>query len=67
MSGAPAPDQNRAAQSWLHEAVLPVYDAMQAAPARGLTPEQVVAALRAHHARHLAQAASGPLDAGPAL
>jgi len=34
----------------LHEQVAPVYDAMQADPGRGLSAEQVTAALAAHHA-----------------
>jgi antitoxin ParD1/3/4 len=35
---------------WLREEVIPVYDAGQSNPARGLPAERVLASLRAHHA-----------------
>ncbi len=35
---------------WLKEEVIPVYDAMQADPSRGIPADQVKAAMRAHHA-----------------
>ncbi len=38
---------------WRQDDVIPVYDAMQADPSRGLTADQVAKAMRAHHADHL--------------
>jgi len=49
-------ERDAAVERWLHEEVVPVYDAMQADPARGIPADQVVAALRAHHADRLKQA-----------
>ena len=43
-------ERDAAVARWLHEQVVPVYDAMQADPRRGLSAEQVTAALAAHHA-----------------
>jgi antitoxin ParD1/3/4 len=37
-------------ERWLREEVVPVYDAMQADPGRGIPAEKVAAALGAHHA-----------------
>lgn len=37
-------------RQWLREEVAPVYDAMQADPARGLSSDEVRAALSARHA-----------------
>src|SRR6202012_2252123 len=39
-------------ERWLKDEVIPVYDAMQANPQRGLSAEQVKAAMRAHPADH---------------
>ena len=36
-------------ERWLREDVAPVYDAMRADPSRGLSPDEVLATLRAHH------------------
>jgi antitoxin ParD1/3/4 len=38
-----------ATERWLREDVVPVYDAMEANPARGISAEQVLASLRARH------------------
>jgi antitoxin ParD1/3/4 len=46
-------ERDAAVAQWLREAVVPVYDAMQADPGRGLSVDQVTAALAAHHARRL--------------
>lgn len=42
-------EREAAVDRWLREEVAPVYDAMQADPARGLPAEQVFDELRAHH------------------
>jgi len=42
-----------ALERWLRNKVVPVYDAMQADPARGIPANEVKAALRAHHEHHL--------------
>jgi antitoxin ParD1/3/4 len=52
-------ERDAAVERWLREEVVPVYDAMQADPARGLTPEQVAAAIRVHHAARLTKADRG--------
>ncbi|MGA8197872.1 MAG: type II toxin-antitoxin system ParD family antitoxin [Acetobacteraceae bacterium] len=46
-------ERDAAIERWLHEEVVPVYDAMQADPGRGIPANEVAAALRAHHARRL--------------
>ena len=46
-------ERDAAVERWLHEDVLPVYDALEADPARAIPVEQVLSALRAHHARRL--------------
>jgi antitoxin ParD1/3/4 len=38
-------------ERWLREEVVPVYDAMQADPNRGIPGERVLASLRARHAK----------------
>lgn len=38
---------------WLQREVVPVYDAMEADPARGLSADEVTAAIRARHAKRL--------------
>lgn len=48
-------ERDAAVERWLREEVAPVYDAMQADPSRGLSADQVAAALRAHHAERLAK------------
>jgi antitoxin ParD1/3/4 len=49
-------ERDAAVERWLREQVIPVYDAMQADPARGIPAEQVMAALRARHADRLKKA-----------
>jgi antitoxin ParD1/3/4 len=39
-----------AVEQWLREEVVPVYDAMEADPARGIPAGQVLTMLRARHA-----------------
>ena len=46
-------ERDTAIERWLREEVVPTYDAMQANPARGLSADQVTAALAAHHAAQL--------------
>ena len=43
-------ERDAAIERWLRDKVLPIYDAMQADPARGIPAEQVIAALHEHHA-----------------
>ena len=43
-------ERDGAIERWLRAEVLPVYDAMQADPARGIPLADAHAALRAHHA-----------------
>jgi antitoxin ParD1/3/4 len=43
-------ERDAAVERWLREDVIAVYDAMQADPGRGLSADQVTAALSAHHA-----------------
>jgi antitoxin ParD1/3/4 len=52
-------ERDAAVERWLKEDVVPVYDAMLADPGRGLSAEQVTAAMRAHHADHLKKAGRG--------
>ncbi|MGO9004931.1 MAG: type II toxin-antitoxin system ParD family antitoxin [Beijerinckiaceae bacterium] len=49
-------ERDAAVERWLRDEVIPVYDAMQADPQRGIPADQVVAALRAHHADRLKKA-----------
>jgi antitoxin ParD1/3/4 len=49
-------ERDAAVERWLRENVVQVYDAMQADPGRGLTADQVTAALAAHHAARLKKA-----------
>ena len=46
-------ERDAAVERWLRDKVVPVYDAMQADPGRGLTADQVRKAMRAHHAGHV--------------
>ena len=43
-------ERDAAVERWLRDEVAPTYDAMQADPGRGLSADQVTAALAAHHA-----------------
>jgi antitoxin ParD1/3/4 len=52
-------ERDAVVESWLKEEVVPVYDAMRADPDRGLSAEQVTAAMRAHHSGRLKKA--GPV------
>jgi antitoxin ParD1/3/4 len=52
-------ERDAAVGRWLREEVAPVYDAMQADPGRGLSAEQVTAALAAHHTARLKKAGGG--------
>jgi antitoxin ParD1/3/4 len=53
-------DRNAAVERWLREEVVPTYDAMQADPGRGLSADQVTAALAADHAARLKITARDP-------
>jgi len=44
-------ERDAAVDRWLKDEVVPVYDAMQAEPGRGRSPEQVADRLRAHHVK----------------
>lgn len=46
-------ERNAAVERWLRVEVAPVYDVMQADPARALSADQVGVALQAHHAARL--------------
>ena len=46
-------ERDTAVERWLRNEVIPVYDAMQADPGRGIPADQVTAALAAHHAARL--------------
>ncbi len=46
-------ERDAAVERWLRKEVVPVYDAMQADPARGIPAEQVMAAVRTCHAERL--------------
>jgi antitoxin ParD1/3/4 len=48
-------ERDAAVERWLKEEVIPAYDAMQANPGRGIPADEVLAALRAHHAVRLNQ------------
>src|ERR1700678_808518 len=49
-------ERDAVVERWLKEEVVPAYDAMLADPGRGLSAEQVTAAMRAHHADRLKKA-----------
>jgi antitoxin ParD1/3/4 len=40
-------------EQWFREEVVPVYDAMEADPARGVSADEVVAAIDSHHTKRL--------------
>jgi antitoxin ParD1/3/4 len=46
-------ERDAAVERWLREEVIPVYDAMEADPARGIPAEEVIASLRKRHAERL--------------
>jgi len=43
--------RDRAVDAWLRQQVAPAYDALKADPSRGVSPDQVRAALAAEHAK----------------
>lgn len=49
-------ERDAAVERWLRQEVVPVYDAMQADPRRGLSADQVTAALAAHYGARLKKA-----------
>jgi antitoxin ParD1/3/4 len=53
-------ERDAAVERWLREEVAPVYDAMEADPARGIPADQVLASLRKHHAERLKTAKRDP-------
>ncbi len=46
-------ERDAVVERWLRNDVIPVYDAMQADPSRAISGDQVMAAMRAHHADHI--------------
>jgi antitoxin ParD1/3/4 len=42
-------ERDAALEQWLREEVVPVVDAMEADPSRGIPADQVLAELRSHH------------------
>jgi antitoxin ParD1/3/4 len=46
-------ERDAAVERWLRDEVVPVYDAMQADPKRGVPADKVMATIRAHHAARL--------------
>jgi antitoxin ParD1/3/4 len=52
-------ERDAAVARWLREEVAPVYDAMVADPKRGLSADQVTAALDARHAARLKKTGGG--------
>jgi antitoxin ParD1/3/4 len=53
-------ERDAAVERWLREDVAQVYDAMQADPRRGLSADQVRAALAARHAARVKKSGRGP-------
>ena len=49
-------ERDSAMERWLRDEVVPVYDAMQADPGRGIRAEDAIAALHAHRAAKLKKA-----------
>jgi antitoxin ParD1/3/4 len=46
-------ERDAAVERWLREEVVPTFDALQADPSRAIPADQVMATLRAHHAKRL--------------
>jgi antitoxin ParD1/3/4 len=46
-------ERDAAVERWLREEVVPVYDAMQADPSRGIPADHVLTAIRQRHARRV--------------
>jgi antitoxin ParD1/3/4 len=53
-------ERDAAVDRWLREEAVPVYDAMQADPARAIPAEQVFEEIRAEHATHMKRVKRGP-------
>ena len=53
LTGDTLQERDAAVERWLRDAVVPVYDAMQADPGRGRSAGQVADRLRAHHEQRL--------------
>lgn len=47
------PERDEAVERWLHDEVIPAYDAMIADPDRGIPADVVSAGIRARHAEPL--------------
>jgi len=52
--------RDAAIDRWLHDEVVPVYDAMQRDPHRAISGRDVTAALDSHHAERLKSKKRGP-------
>ena len=52
-------ERDATVERWLRDEVIPVYDAMQADPGRGISAAEVKAALHAHHADRRKKAGGG--------
>jgi len=52
-------ERDAAVERWLRDEVIPVYDAMQADPSRGIPADKVVAALRRRHTDRVNKASRG--------
>jgi antitoxin ParD1/3/4 len=50
-------ERDAAMEQWLREEVVPVYDAYQADPSRGIPAEEVFAEIRRHHAARVRKSA----------
>ena len=53
-------ERDAVVERWLREDVAPVYDAMQSDPARGLSAEEVLAAIHTRHAARVKTAKRDP-------
>ena len=53
-------ERDAVVERWLREDVAPVYDAMQSDPARGLSAEEVLAAIHTRHAARVKKAKRDP-------
>jgi len=53
-------ERDATVERWLREEVVPVYDAMQSDPARGVSAADMLFAIRARHAGRVKTAKRGP-------
>jgi antitoxin ParD1/3/4 len=53
-------ERDAVAERWLREEVVPVYDAMQADPTRGLSADEVLSAIESRHAARVKKATRDP-------